>query len=108
MVAGGVLDLLHAGRYLVGSARPGTPPPKDPHPGEAEAEESQVVEGSVFGTVEGDAIVFWITNQSGSTLWILEGRMNAAAAEIEGRATCTDANRAGEDPLEARFSLTRL
>lgn len=108
VVASGVLDLLHAGSYLVGSAGPqelrATPSAAE----SVAAVWTATLEGSVFGTVRGDEVVFWLADRAGSAVWVLQGHLDLSGGKITGSASYTDAARATEPPLEGSFSLVRL
>lgn len=106
VTASGTLELLHAGSYLVGTARPAGPPV--PLGGTEQAGRGATLEGSVFGAVRGEEIIFWLTNRSGSAVWVLQGRLDPQGAKITGSASYTDAERASAPPWEGAFTLALL
>lgn len=104
----GVLELLHAGSYLVGSAVAVRKHPAVLPTGAGEPDSGATLEGSVFGTVRGQEIVFWVTDRSGSSVWVLEGRLDSTDKKITGSASYTHAERASEPPREGQFTLALL
>jgi hypothetical protein len=102
--AAGVLDLVQVGDYLAGRAR--CAGVADVAPG-TEGLDARLLglEGPLFGSVQGDQVVMWVTEVFGQAMWVMEGSI--ASAGIAGTAVYTD--HAGGDAvrIEARFVMRR-
>ena len=105
-VATGLLDVLHAGSYLVGSGwldgaagERGFPEGGSPLP-------SAGLEGPMFGAIRGDEVILWISNVFRTAMWVLRGTLAPRGRIITGTALYTDVARGTQWSYEARFVLT--
>jgi hypothetical protein len=107
-LATGLLDVLHAGSYLVGSGwLDGTrdPDPAAGDPGAATPPPAGL-EGPLFGAVRGDEVVLWVTNVFRTAMWVLKGTLDPRGRTIQGTAVYTDMTPEGSGSYEAHFTLT--
>ena len=103
-VATGLLDVLHAGSYLVGSgwldgsaAKRAGAGPELPAAG---------LEGPMFGAVRGEEVILWVTNVFRTAMWVLRGKLAPRGRVISGSAVYTDTSRGTQWSYQARFVLS--
>jgi len=103
-LATGLIDVLHAGSYLVGSGwLDGT---RDPGPAVGGATPPFAgLEGPLFGAVRGDEVVLWVTNVFRTAMWVLKGTLVSQGRMIQGTAVYTDMTAEGSGTYEAHFTL---
>jgi hypothetical protein len=104
-MATGLLDVLHAGCYLVGSGWVDRTRAEGAGPGAA-ALPSAGLEGPLFGAVRGDEVVLWVTNVFRTAMWVLKGELSANGRVIMGTAVYTDSSRGRQWSYEASFILS--
>lgn len=109
-VATGIVDILHAGSYLVGSGwldGPDRTIPDGTIPDGGVAQlPSAGLEGPMFGAMRGDEVVLWVTNVFRTAMWVLRGTLSARGRVITGTAVHTDTARGSNWCYEASFVLT--
>jgi hypothetical protein len=103
-LATGLLDVLHAGSYLVGSGwLDGT----GGCPGAEREARSLGLEGPLFGAVRGEEVVLWVTNVFRTAMWVFKGTLDTRGRVLTGTALYNQTTCTSEDSLEAHFVLRR-